>query len=108
MRTAASMHAVTGESKVVLIDAVANYFKHHHEWPTTWTGASRHQQRTIDIVRKLGLSPHYEDNVGVALREFGLAVNDLRPLATTVQAWREGLAEFIRTRLGAESSEERN
>jgi hypothetical protein len=102
MRTAASIHAVTRESKITLINAIANYFKHHYEWPATWTGAPPRQQRTIDIVRKFGFSPQYEDNIEIALRGFGLAVNDLQPLATTVQSWREGLAEFIRTRLGAE------
>jgi hypothetical protein len=81
MSTEALVHDGTGLSTIVLIDAVANYVKHHYEWPDDWAGSSR-AQTTIDIVRKLGLEPNDENNLPHAVREFGMTESDLSPMST--------------------------
>jgi hypothetical protein len=98
MSTVALVHDGTGLSTIVLIDAVANYFKHHYEWPDDWTGSSR-GQATIDVVRKLGLEPGEEDNLSHAAQELGMTGSDLSPLSTLVQEWRERLAAYLRKQL---------
>ncbi len=91
MSTKAQVHDGTGLTTIVLIDAVANYFKHHYEWPDEWTGSSR-AHATIDIVRKLGFEPNHEGNLSHAVRELGMTESDLSPMSTMIQEWRERLA----------------
>jgi hypothetical protein len=98
MSTEALVHDGTGLSTIVLIDAVANYFKHHYEWPDDWTGSSR-AQATIDVVRKLGLEPEEEGNLPHAAQELGMTGSDLSPISTLVQEWRERLAAYLRKQL---------
>jgi hypothetical protein len=45
----AEAHEETGVSKLLIVDAAANSFKHHYEWPEDWdaTKGTRAQQRTI-------------------------------------------------------------
>lgn len=98
MSTAAPVHDGTGLSTIVLIDAVANYFKHHYEWPDAWEGSAR-GQTTIDIVRRLGFEPKSEDNLPHAVRELGMTESDLSPMPMLIQEWREHLAEYLRNQL---------
>jgi hypothetical protein len=98
MSTEAVVHADTGLSTIILIDAVANYFKHHYEWPNDWTGSPR-AQSTIDIVRNLGLEPDEAGNLRHAARELGTIGNDLLPVASLIQEWRERLAAYLRKQL---------
>jgi hypothetical protein len=95
----AIIHPATGLSKIALYDAVANYFKHHYEWPPTWIGAVRAQQRTIDMVLKLGLVPESEENLHVALRNLEMNVNGMSQMGRDIQEWRERLAESLREQL---------
>jgi hypothetical protein len=74
LNTEATFHAEAGRSEMVLFDAVANYFKHHYEWPDDWSP----QNKTITIVRSLGLSPSsHEDNLRIALQALGLTATDM-------------------------------
>jgi hypothetical protein len=98
MRKEALVHDGTGLSTIALIDAVANYFKHHYEWPDNWEGAGR-AQPTVDIVRKLGLEPDEEGNLPHAARELGMTGSDLSPISTLIQEWRERLAVYLRKQL---------
>jgi hypothetical protein len=95
-----TIHAATGLSEIALIDAVANYFKHHHEWPRDWTSeeAKGSQVRTIELVRALGLTPgSHESNLEAALRGLGVSSSTMGSLARKIQQWRERLAQSIRS-----------
>src|SRR5262249_36782714 len=92
MSTEAPKHAKTGLSKIVIINAVANYFKHHYEWPDGWVGASPKQQPTIDLLLRLGLLPNGDHNLDTAVRELGVNTHDMAPLSVLVLQWRERLA----------------
>jgi hypothetical protein len=99
MSAEAGEHHKTGLSEIVLIDAVANYFKHHYEWPDNWIDASPRQQPTIDLVLKLGLSPDRNDNLDTAVQELGMSTRDMTPLSVLVQEWRQRLAAYCRDQM---------
>jgi len=87
------------------INAVANYWKHHEEWPrtlkprgkwlkTVWNDktAKRNQKRTIQIVRGLGMSPSGVWNLQKAVKALGgRREYDLTPVRRTLQAWAASL-----------------
>ena len=99
MATEAIIHPATGLSKIALFDAVANYFKHHYEWPSNWSGAAEAQQRTINMLLKLGFVPESEENLHVALRNLGLSINKMSLMGSEIQEWRERLATSFRKQL---------
>lgn len=99
MSAEAAKHNKTGLSEIVLIDAVANYFKHHYEWPDGWIDASPKQQLTIGLVLRLGLSPDGNHNLDTAVRELGMSTRDMTPLPVLVQEWRKRLAAYCRDQM---------
>ena len=96
MELEAPIHIATGLSEVVLVDAVANYFKHHYEWPPDWSATDRHQRQTIEVVRRLGLSPGASENLYTAVRGLGFTTSELHRLGENLHVWRERLAAFMR------------
>jgi hypothetical protein len=100
MATEAPLHQESGLSKIAIIDAVANYFKHHYEWYDDWSGPDRARD-TIAMVVKLGLEPGNEYNLSRALRQLEISETNMSPMAHLVQEWRERLAAYYRTALGS-------
>jgi hypothetical protein len=91
----ATVHAATGLSEICLIDAVANYFKHHHEWPRDWAvePANKGSRSTIELVLALGLRPRdAASNLQAALQGLGMSTSTMSSLAGKIQGWREKLA----------------
>lgn len=88
-----------GLTEIAIIDAAANYFKHHHEWPDDWIDASPKQQPTIDLVLRLGLSPGGNCNLDIAVRELGMSPRDMTRLPVLLQQWRERLAAYCRDQM---------
>jgi hypothetical protein len=96
MKTAAPIHAETGLSKITIINAVADYYKHRYEWKDEdWTGPS-YSNRTIGIAASIGLGPKGYHNLEHALRELQIYPDNMAPLAQLVVTWREALADHIR------------
>jgi len=102
MELVAPVHNETGLSKITIIDAAANYSKHHYEWSDDWSGPPG-SKPTIDIVVKLGLGPKGYHNLEHALRELGMLPNNILPLAQLVGQWRAQLAAHIRKELSKRS-----
>jgi hypothetical protein len=98
MSLGSPVHTETGLKKIPMINAVANYFKHHYEWWDDWSGP-RPSLPTIDIVAQLGLGPKAQRNLETALREFGMMPDNMGPLAQLMVEWREKLAAHLRDRL---------
>jgi hypothetical protein len=94
----AAIEATTNESKLVVINAVSNYFKHCYEWPESWVvGESKGvQAETMRIALKLGMSPAAEitDNLRQAARCLGLD-QDAQAITIIVQDWREAWAREL-------------
>jgi hypothetical protein len=100
MKLEAPIHKHTGLSELILFDSIANYFKHHHEWPDDWSSSgSGTQAKTIETVATLGLSAGNSGNLECALRELGYETRELDRIGENIQAWRERLAANLRKRL---------
>lgn len=95
----ADVHSYTGLSELLIIDACANYFKHQHEWPSDWdiTDGTPFQQRTITIIRRLGLAPgDRADNLHTALQSLDISTDRIGLMGDKIQTWREHIAERLR------------
>lgn len=93
------IHGHTGLSELLIIDACANYFKHQHEWPSDWdaTDGSLFQQRTIEIARRMGLSPRdVSDNLYTSLRSLDIGLDSIGSMGDRIQGWRERVATSLR------------
>jgi hypothetical protein len=94
-----SIEIKTNRSKMVVINAVSNYFKHHSEWPDTWSvdEANKQQAETIRIIGQLGMKPEFDltDNLHQAASCLGLDSDDPRAVATGIQDWREAWARVL-------------
>lgn len=96
----ASTETTTKLSKIVIINAVSNYFKHVPEWPKQWNDAptkDAQTKKTIEIVLQLGMKPGEKmtDNMFLAAAQLGLCANNPRALASSIQEWREGWAREL-------------
>jgi hypothetical protein len=103
MDTAAPMHSETHMSKIAIINAVANCFKHRYEWWDDWSGPPASMQ-TIDIVTRLALSPKNYHNMEHALWQLGMLPDRMSALADIVLQWREQLAASMRVELEKQGS----
>jgi len=98
LQTEATFNVKTRLSDLVIIDAVANYFKHHHEWPLGWSldKAKGAQRSTIKIALSLGFSPESEESsLHVALQSLALTERTMGSLGCSIREWRERLAEHL-------------
>jgi glutathione S-transferase len=103
----ATVHPVAGTSDIALIDAVANYVKHRHEWPCNWQGASAQQRVTISTLATIGLHPQaHNSNLHRALAELGARSDELLPVIERVITWRQRMAEHVRREWGIPSTHE--
>jgi hypothetical protein len=101
----APMHALTGVSQIALVNVVANYTKHHYEWPADWHNASGNQRGTVQTVLTLGLVPNGgANNFAIALRELGATPYNLSPLAKLVIDWRVRMGTRIRREFNTRTS----
>lgn len=87
----------TNLSKIVIIDAVSNYFKHVYEWPKEWAiPAKGVHAETINIVLGLEMKPgEMTDNLLLAANRLGLCHSNPQALASNIQGWRSGWAGVL-------------
>lgn len=93
----------THVSHLVIIDTAANFFKHHHEWPTDWhlPSEKKVQAKTAADAHTLGFYGHeISDNMHVALQRMGIDQSEMADIASTIQDWRERLAQRFSQELG--------
>lgn len=97
MRIGSSVNEQTGQTEIVVVYALANYFKHRDEWPEDWNtaDATRQQAQTIDIVRKLGLSPDNFDNLHLAASVLHLDGKRIRQLMKTTERWKNKVTDEL-------------
>lgn len=96
LRFEAQVTFCSGFSEIEIIDSVANYFKHHHEWTSDWniSKAHRSQIRTIEIAKCVGMSPINDltENLRCGLIYLDIWLADILLMAEKIQSWREKLA----------------
>jgi hypothetical protein len=96
MSVASPIHVESGLSKIAIVDAVADYYKHRYEWTDQdWTGPEI-GNKTIRKAISLGLWPKGYHNMEYALRQLDVFLGDVSPLADLVVKWRSDLAQQIR------------
>lgn len=97
MRFGSNLNTKTGESEIAVVNALANYFKHHEEWPDNWelSSATRLQVWNINIVRKLGLSPNNSDNLHLAASALGFQGKQIRCLMKNTERWKNKVTDEL-------------
>ena len=78
------------------IDAFANYFKHHDEWPRGWVNVDARGKPTIETLESLGV--HYGTSAILknAMQFFDSSLLDL---ANTINFWHEGILGKLKNEL---------
>lgn len=105
----------SGYTPIEAINAIANYWKHHKEWPTTWTFGSEWSslewneekkgiyKKTIEIVTALGMARSGVWNMQVAVKELGAEGDsyDLGPVRHVLRRWTASLLREIEVQIMA-------
>jgi hypothetical protein len=92
-KQAPELHA-GGPSKIVFLNAVANYFKHRDEWPDVgWAQLAGLSARTAQTIGVAGLARGAKDN----LRKATAALDD--GIYDAVKEWADGLVAYARKEL---------
>jgi hypothetical protein len=87
-------------SKVELIFAFANYYKHHDEWPWKWSDATGYPKRTIDAIQAAGAKRESTSNLVDGLRSLGATdATEVTALGNSIKPWIETLYESAYTAL---------
>jgi hypothetical protein len=89
----------TGYSAVAAINEVANYFKHHEEWDGVSWEPNKRNEKTIPVIRALGLKPLSTGNLRRAAKAFGWKWDErgsLHVLDRAIAEWAELVVEAIR------------
>jgi hypothetical protein len=98
LATHAPIDSETKLSKIVIVNAVSNYFKHVYEWPDQWDIAPAYgsQAETIGILIQLGMRPgEMTDNLLRSANLLGLLHSNPRAIARSIQEWREAWARVL-------------
>jgi hypothetical protein len=77
-------------SRVRVIDAFANYFKHHDEWHS-WSSANGLAQKTIEIISTVGALEHRTGNLRAGVTALGIENEQLTALSEMVALWGSSL-----------------
>ncbi|MCC7236234.1 MAG: hypothetical protein IT163_13060 [Bryobacterales bacterium] len=96
MKAAAPLHTETGQSKIALVDDIANYYKHRAEWREQDLAGPSYKHQTMATAVQLGLGIRGYHNMEHALRQLEVYCPDMAPLADLVVCWRAALAQYIR------------
>ncbi len=90
----------TTYSEIQLVNAFANYFKHHDEWPPNWDNATRQSEETVRIIRSVGALETSSDNCRKGLAALGIdGVFRVFDLAEILRRWHANLADAYRQEL---------
>jgi hypothetical protein len=77
----------TAVSRIQVIDAMANFFKHHDEWTVPWSSLAPNQKRTADIVVTVGGSEGSTGNLRTGLDALGIDYDRLDDLHDEISTW---------------------
>jgi hypothetical protein len=69
-------------TEIQAIDALANYFKHNHQWPRGWINPTKQNKETIDTLELLGIRFGGTKTLRTAMES--LFESDLPQIATVV------------------------
>jgi hypothetical protein len=89
-------------SKIELLWALANYFKHRDEWSSdSWTNPQGSAAQTIRVILSAGLKPSSNGNLRTGVNALGsLDYADTSVLQTVIREWADQIREEIRQTAG--------
>jgi hypothetical protein len=81
-------------SDVEVINAFANYFKHHDEWNNPWTNLTGLSKQTADTIIVFGAAEGSTGNLRQGIRALGVANNrELVRLSEFLERWRQTIVQ---------------
>jgi hypothetical protein len=90
-------------SKIELLWALANYYKHHDEWTRdTWDNPKPREERTIIVIRAAGLSFGSTGNLrrGAEALGNGSYSEDMELFGRIIRVWSTNVQEYVRSKVG--------
>jgi hypothetical protein len=89
-------------SKIELLWALANYFKHRDEWSShSWTDPKGPEQHTVPVILAAGLKPGSTGNLRRGAEALGNSdYADMSVLQTVIREWADQVREAIRQTAG--------
>ena len=92
----------SGRSKIEVLWALGNYFKHREEWSlSTWSNPTGVAQHTIPVITAAGLTPGSTGNLRTGAKALGNAdYSDMTVFETIIRAWSNGVRNRTRTAFG--------
>jgi hypothetical protein len=91
-----------GPSKIEVLWALANYFKHRDEWPPhSWTDPKGLEQHTVPVILAAGLKAGSTENLRRGAEALGNSdYADMSVLQTVIREWADQVREAIRQTAG--------
>jgi hypothetical protein len=94
LRLGNSLRPGTPYSDVEVINAFANYFKHHDEWNIPWTTLTGLSKQTADTITAFGATEGSTGNLRQGIRALGVADNcELVRLSEFIERWRQTIIQ---------------
>jgi len=90
----------TPYTQIRVIDAFANYFKHHEEWPPRWDNAKDQSVLTVAVIRAVGAAENSSDNCRKGLAALGIhRVFDVYTMSNILVRWHANLTDAYKNEL---------
>lgn len=87
-------------TQIEILWSLANYYKHHDEWPTNWPEAVGGTVYTITVISAAGLEQGSSGNLRTGAKSLGIdQFTNLDVLIEIIQDWTGGLDDEIRRKL---------
>jgi len=87
-------------NQVEVINAFANYYKHHEQWPTKWDNADNKSKQTVAVIREVGADENSSDNCREGLTALGIDhVFDVYKMANILVQWHANLTDAYKNEL---------
>lgn len=102
---------ISGRPSIEVVNAIANYWKHHEEWQVQWpklvdnlwesywdnSKGSKGTKKAIEIAHAIGMRPSSSGNMRVAVSTLGVSkLYDLAPLRHILKNWADCLFEKVK------------
>lgn len=91
-------------SPIEIVDAFANYYKHHEEWGPDWSILEDKQQRTACIIQSVGAFQSSPKNLRTGAENLGNPTySDVGTLLKVLSPWRKTLVQAYREEIRSKS-----
>jgi hypothetical protein len=91
---------VTNYTRVEVINAFANYFKHRDAWHWRWSRLKKKQEKeTAAVIIAAGANEQSSRNLRTALHALGIKATDLKALLNEMFSWKKAIRELYRAQL---------